>query len=196
MTRIDLVPPEWHAARTTRRTIRAWATRLGLVSLVGAGLYVGLVQLVAAGETDLRRLSGKYSSLQESLRHAEGLLVERERLQKHHEAIGVLSSDRPAVWFVASLGPALGPDCYLTSMDLQLCGTDVQRGKGDGKCLPTLRLKGRAPGHQQVGQTIRKLQATPRYQEVILVSIDEPKAAASEREVTFELICVLSAEGD
>jgi hypothetical protein len=190
VTRIDLVPPEWHAARSIRRKLRKWGGRLGLVILIGGVLYVGLVQLVAAGETDLRRLSSKYSSLQESLAHAEGLLIERERLQRHQEAIGVLSSDYPAVWFLASLGSVLTDDCYLNSIYFQHCSESNQDSE-ENDCISSVRLLGRAPGHQQVGQTIRRLQAIDQYDEVNLVSIDEPSTADKSREVKFELICTL-----
>ncbi|MFH1843025.1 MAG: hypothetical protein ABIF77_07430 [bacterium] len=196
MTKIDLVPAVWHTGRAARRKLRQWGTYLGLVCLVGAILYVGLLHLVTTGKTDLQRLSGKYSTLQGSLQHAESLLMERERLQCQNAAIGLIRSDHPAVWFLANLGDALSPDSYLTSLELMLCGYDDPEQGADGKCRPGLKLLGRAPGHQQVGLTIRQLQTAEQFGEVILVSIDEPARTGKNREVEFKLVCTLRSAAE
>lgn len=194
MTSIDLIPPEAHAIREAARRLRTWGTRLGMTFLLAALLYAGLLHLAAAGQKDLQRLSGQYASLQGHLRHAEDLLNERERLQKHREAIAILRRELSPLWFLESLGEALPARGYLTSLDLSLCSyRDEDSGQGDD-CRPGLRLRGRAPDPQQVGLIIHELTAAGGFGRVDLVSISEPVTKGKRREVEFELVCELAGE--
>jgi Tfp pilus assembly protein PilN len=195
VTSIDLVPPEAIRRRDTRRRLHRWGSRLGTGLAVAIVVHVALVQLASGQKRELERLTRSYSHLQQQLQRAEGLLQQRENLGRHREAITLIRGDRSADRYLELLGATLTPDSYLDSLILDRCPPFEREARDPRKqqaCEARLRIRGFAPGHEQVGHILRSLIARSEFRSVSLVSVTDPPRGDQSREVTFEILCVLA----
>jgi len=198
MTRIDLIPPETLAARAAGRRTRLWAKRLGLLGVLAAALFCTLSHVAAGEEERLRKLTGRYSLLQERVLRAESLIAERDRLARYHEVIDRIRADRTAVRYMVLMGETLTPDAYLTHIQMNLCPYNDSRlwdGLTEKDCLPHLRIEGRAKGHREVGMVIRQMALSGGFGSVSLVSVRESDRTGEKGEVEFEILCALGDGG-
>ncbi|MFH1277603.1 MAG: hypothetical protein ABIK65_04415 [Candidatus Eisenbacteria bacterium] len=196
MTSIDLIPQETHTRREARRRLRAWGRRLALGAAAGAALYVGLVRMAESGNAELVRMSGRYATLQDRLRQAESLIAERDRLSEHRQAIQAIRRGPTMGSHLEAIGGSLPEECFLTRLDLDLCaqaGSKGWTGLGSAPCIATLRVRGTAPDHPEVGRIIRGMFDTGRFEEVALVSVDETPGRERAEGVEFEIFCTLTA---
>jgi len=197
VTSIDLVPPDAIARRETRRRLRRWGVRLGVGVGAALAMHATLVGLARAQRSELDDLTHRYSTLLEHLRRADELLEQREDLERHREAISLIRRDRTAGHYLALLGASLTTDSYLESLSLERCPPferDAAAPKTAETCDARLRIRGRAPGHEEVGRILRAMIARSEFRGVNLVSVTDPPHTRGERpdEVTFEILCVLA----
>jgi hypothetical protein len=198
MTVINLISPERLEQRASRHCLRNWAVRLIAGFSILAVAYGGLSHLAAQPSEERERLSSRHAHLQDRLQQAQNLIRERDRLGRARAAIGSIQESRPAGWFLEVMGEALTKDAYLVQFTLDRSrpgesGSSRSDGEEGGA---TLHLRGRAPGHRQVGEILRRLATSGAFAEVDLVSATEPRRGSSASgEIEFELLCTLTEEG-
>jgi hypothetical protein len=194
MTGINLIPPQLLARREARRLLRSWGVRLATITLGLTLLYAALARVTADRLAEVDRVTGRYTSLHERLQSAGDLIQERNRLAERRAIIDLIRDDRTAGDFLAILGGALTPDAYLAYLSLERCdGADstAEAEPGATPCRSQLVLRGLAPDHQQVGETLRRLTDTRAFGDVALVSIRDPLDPARAGELEFEMQCEL-----
>jgi Tfp pilus assembly protein PilN len=197
MSMINLVPPSILAARAVRRCLQRWVLTLGLTVALLLPAYIALVRLAAARQAEVHRLTGQCTLLQQRLQGAEGLIQERDRLALRRAVVERMSARDPAAGLLEMLERALTPDSYLTVLTLERRDPPDPDASTDAPpsaaaAASTLRLRGRAPGNQQVGEMLRRLAAEPALREVTLVSATDPGSEIGPSEVEFELLCTLA----
>jgi hypothetical protein len=198
MTVINLIPPERLEQRESRRCLRTWALRLIAGFAILALAYGGLSHLAARPSEERERLANRHAHLQDRLQQAQNLIRERDRLSRARSAIGSIRESRPAGWFLEVMGEALTKEAYLVQFTLDRSRQDesAPSRSSDEERSATLRLRGRAPGHRQVGEILRRLATSGAFAEVDLVSATEPRRGSpSTGEIEFELLCTLTEEG-
>jgi hypothetical protein len=194
MTGINLIPPQLLAQREARRLLRRWGARLATITLGLTLLYAALARVTADRLAEVDRATGRYTSLHERLQSAGDLVQERNRLAERRALIDLIRDDRTAGDFLTTLGSALTPDAYLAYLSLERCAgaeSAAETEPGTEPCRSQLVLRGLAPGHQQVGETLRRLSETRVFSDVELVSIRDPLDPARAGEVEFEMSCTL-----
>jgi hypothetical protein len=197
MTGINLIPPQLLAQREARRLVRRWGARLAATALGLTLLYAALARITADRLGEVDRATGRYTSLQERLQSAGDLIQERDRLAERCAIIDLIRDERTAGEFLTTLGAALTPDAYLAYLSLERCaGADSSEAAAPGAqpCRSQLVLRGLAPGHRQIGETLRRLSETRVFRDVALVSIRDPLDPARAGEVEFEMLCNLDGE--
>jgi Tfp pilus assembly protein PilN len=197
MSMINLVPPPILAERAARRCRQRWILTLGLTAAVLLPAYIALVHVAATRQAEVRRLTGQCSLLQQRLQGAEGLIQERDRLALRRAVVERMSARDPAAGLLEMLERALTPESYLTVLTLERRDPpDPEESTGENPpaaaAVSTLRLRGHAPGNQQVGEILRRLAAEPTLHEVKLVSATDPGSEIGPSEVEFELLCTLA----
>jgi hypothetical protein len=194
MTGINLIPPQLLAQREARHLVRRWGVRLAATAIGLTLLYAALARVTADRLAEVDRATGRYTSLHDRLQSAGDLIQERNRLAERRAIIDLIRDDRTAGDFLTTLGSALTPDAYLSYLSLERCaGADSadEAVPGAQPCRSQLMLRGLAPGHQQVGETLRRLSETRMFSDVALVSIRDPLDPARAGEVEFEMLCDL-----
>jgi len=194
MTTINLIPHEVLLARALRRRMRRWGLRLALTLLVLLGAYGGLEQLVSGGSSEYRELSGECSAIREGLHSAEALVQERDRLLVRRATIAAIQGSAKTGALLTALGDALTPQSYLTFLAVERCAPSPASDAPATDCRGRLHLRGRAPGHREVGQVIRRLEQAKVFREVMLRAITDPIGAAGGG-IEFELFCSLEESG-
>lgn len=195
MSAINLVPPAILAARAARRCRQRWVLILGLTVALLLPAYLALARVAAARQAEVRRLTGQCTLLQQRLQGAEGLIQERDRLALRRTVVEQMSARDPAAGLLEMLERALPPDSYLTLLTLERRDPPDPEPETDARpaaAAATLRVRGRAPGNQQVGEILRRLATEPVLREVMLVSATDPGAELGPSEVEFELLCTLA----
>ena len=197
MSMINLVPPPILAARAARRCLRRWTLTLGFAVALLLPVYIALAHLAATRQAEVHRLTGQCSLLQQRLQGAEGLIQERDRLALRRAVVEQMSARDPAAGLLEMLDRALTPDSYLTVLTLERHDPPDVEASADqntpaATTASTLRLRGRAPGNQQVGEILRRLAAEPALREVMLVSATDPGSEVGPSQVEFELLCKLA----
>jgi hypothetical protein len=191
MTVINLVPSGVLLERESRRALRSWSVRLAACALVLGGAYVGILRVAGGPSAEVRRLSERMEQLQVRFRGAEGLIGERDRLDRRLQAIESISEAEPAGWFLELVGHSLTRESYLNYLELERCLVEDEksgRGRKD-ECVPTLTLRGYAPGHSEVGEVLRALKESGAFRDVTLASVSELPGEALQRDVRFHLAC-------
>jgi len=178
MTVINLVPHEVLVAPL-------------LVLLAG---YAGLDRLVSGRSSEYRQLTGECSEIREDLRSAEALIQERDRLLARRATIVAIQHSAKTSAVLAALGDALTPESYLTFLAVERCAPKPAGDEEAADCRGRLHLRGRAPGHREVGRVIRQLESTSAFGEVTLGTITDPVGTAGGG-VEFELFCSLGKPG-
>jgi len=125
------------------------------------------------------------------------LIQERDRLALRRAVVEQMSASDPAAGLLEMLDRALTPDSYLTILTLERHDPPEPEASTDqnppaATAASTLRLRGRAPGNQQVGEILRRLAAEPALREVMLVSATDPGSEVGPSQVEFELLCTLA----
>jgi Tfp pilus assembly protein PilN len=193
MKTLDLMPPETAIRREARRRVFNWARRLALGASLAGLLYACLGALASAQEAELTGLSREYSALNGRLQSAGGLLTERNRLTRNYEAISLLANERKTTDVLRTLGSALTPESYLSFLQIDRRAQD-DTGQAETPSDPgggTLRVRGFAPGHGQVGDFIKNLITSETFSEVRLVWTKDASADAAPSRVEFEVECSL-----
>jgi len=194
---IDLIPPDVQARRETGNRVRSWGRRLTLFAVVGAILLGGLFWLVEGRNSELAQLADKHGGLQERLQRAGSLLEERRRLARTHKAISLINTDRTAGWLLGILDSTMTPDTYLESVVVERCPppdpeTDIAEGD---PCVGSMKVRGIAPGHKQVGHLIQELITLEAFSDVALMSSRDSTQPGHGDRVEFEIFCMLQGEG-
>ncbi len=199
MTSINLVPGDLLARRDARCKLRSWVIRLLALIVVLAGAYGGLTHMAATQAAEVRQLAQRYARLQERIGSAETLIQERENLTRRRAATAQLRAGQTAAWFLDALGQALTPESYLSLVALERCPLVIDEEQqpgtpGNQQCMASLRIRGRAPGHRQVGEILRRLSDLAGLDAVTLVSASEFTNEGGPSEVEFEVLCTLQAQ--
>jgi hypothetical protein len=194
---IDLIPPDIQARRDSDNRVRAWGRRLALFAISGAIVLGGLFWFVKARNSELVSLAHKHGGLQESLQRAGSLLEERRRLARTHKAISLINTDRTAGWLLGILESTMTPDTYLESVVVERCppqDPEVEIPEGD-PCVGSMKVKGIAPGHKEVGHLIQELITLEAFSDVALISSRDSTQPGHGNQVEFEIFCMLQGEG-
>ncbi len=197
MIMINLIPPERFILREVRHRIRLWVCRLGVSVVFLGAVYIGFLHLVSSRDAEVQQLTAKCALLQERFLRAESLVGERDRLARRREAIWSIRDDHPAGWYLEILGKCLTPDGYLTFLELDRCTpqeSDQRQSRDAEPSAANLRIRGRASGHEQVGEILRNLAVSSAFSDVGLITVKEPRRSPGAREVQFELRCALAEE--
>ncbi len=181
MSTINLVPPERLARFEAVRCARLWARRLTSVIVLLAMIYGGLLYLSAGLEDEAERLRVTYLDLKETLNGAEDLIRERDRLDERRLAIRTVQEDRASAGLLELLAKALPLRSHLDFFSLSRADDAVG----------TVRIRGRALGHQEVGVILSRLNAAGVFVDVRLVAVTEDHDAQSGDAVSFEIQCGL-----
>lgn len=197
MTTINLVPAEITRSRTGRAAMRAWGLRLAFALIALAISHAGLARLAAGRGRDYRLLANQCSVLKGELRSAETLFAQRDALQARYDAIGAIRLRQPTGALLRLLARSLTPTSFLTYLSVERCpplpsATDER----EGRCTGDVRMRGRAAGHSDVGDIIRNLQESGRFESVVLIGIHEPPKPEDpempvRQGVEFEILCSL-----
>jgi hypothetical protein len=86
----------------------------------------------------------------------------------------------------------MSPETYLESLVMERCpSTDpASEGIEEDPCFGSLKLRGMAADHRQVGLLIQRLITAEVFSEVALVSTRN-----AGRQVEFEILCRMEGEG-
>jgi hypothetical protein len=195
MTSINLIPADRLYRRAVRQRVRRWGIRLAALLILLGSAYAGIARLAAGPTGEITAMTNRYSTLQQRLKYARYLIGERDRLASRQDAVRAIRDPLPAGMILEIVGRRITPESYLTYLSLQREPQAVA-AKPDARTTPTLNLKGRAPGHSQVAQIISQLSSAPGVLSVVLVSTqDAPRQEGRDREVEFELLCLLQEGG-
>jgi Tfp pilus assembly protein PilN len=193
MTVINLIPHETLLARDVRRRLRVWGVRLVVTAMLLAAAYAGFDRLALGRSSEVHQLDGECSAIRQDLGSAGALIQERDRLLARRGTIAAIQHRVRTGALLSALGDALTAQSYLTFLAVERCAAVAGDDDASG-CRGRVQLRGRAPGHREVGRLIQRLEDSGAFGSVTLRTITDPLAAA-KRGVEFELLCSLEEAG-
>lgn len=182
MNTINLIPQDMLEYRESRRRARRWLCRLGVQILVLAAIFAGFSLLARGRDAEATKLTRDYAMLLERFRGAQALLDERASLEQRRQVIRIIRDEAPVTRHLRTLGECLTNDSHLLMVEFQKESAPAG-GDAGGRFL----LRGRAPGHSEVGEVLRALSGTEAFEGVRLVSAQEQTGEGSSRWVLFEI---------
>ncbi len=182
MNVINLIPPDLLERKEAKRRARHWLRRLGMQLLVLAAIFAGFSMFARGRSAEATKLTRDYASLLERFRGAQALLDERAHLEQRRRVIRLLRDETPVTAHLRSLGECLTRDSHLLLVEFQKEPAPPGVDPG-GRFL----LRGRAPGHTDVGEILRSLAGAEAFEAVRLVSAQEQMGEGSSRWVQFEI---------
>ncbi|MFH1142917.1 MAG: PilN domain-containing protein [Candidatus Eisenbacteria bacterium] len=192
MTSINLIPHDVLEARRARTRLRYWTARIAFTLAAVAALYGTLARIAIGSHGEFARVNGRYEALKRDLRAAETLILQRDDLLSRHAAIQAIHGSEPTSELLRRLSAVLTPTSHLTYLSIERC--PPLPAAASGGCSGTLRLRGYAAGHRDVGEILRGLRDAGIFTEVHLIGITEPAGPEATGEATFEVVCALQSE--
>lgn len=194
MKRINLIPPQRLERRTVALRTATWARRaLGLLLLfVGAQVALGFQTHRRSAE--VRELTREFTMLRDSLRAAERMIEERDRLAMRRATIENIEHGTLASGALEAISETLPPSSYLSFFSM---ATERTREGGTDDDAPVrLVLRGVAESHADVGALIGGLRSSQRFDGVTLVDTREESSESGDRRVIFEMTCRIQEPSD
>jgi hypothetical protein len=194
---INLIPPDVVSRRRTRIRVLQWEKRLGLSVVLAGMLYLGLVDLARHRNAEVRAVMTRYEVLRQRLQDAEGTLAERDRLAERFDVISSVRGRLTPGAYLEIIGDALPPGAYLSLVEFgPPSGETSESGTSpEGAETDQLRIRGQASGQQDVGQVLRRLIGSGRFDEVNLVSVADIADPLVGQHVEFEILCRPTLKG-
>jgi Tfp pilus assembly protein PilN len=189
MTVINLIPHEILRGRDVRRRLRAWGMRLVVTAMLLAAAYAGFDRLALGRSSEVHQLDGECLAMRQDLGSAGALIQERDRLLARRQTIAAIQDRVRTGALLSALGAALTARSYLTFLAVERCAPLAGDDDAAG-CRGRVQLRGRAPGHREVGRLIQQLEDSGAFSSVTLRTISDPLAAAGGG-VEFDLFCSL-----
>ncbi len=195
MTQINLVPADLLQRREANRRLRRWMLRLMLGIAVMGAAYLAAQHAAARQGTQAEKKTSQFAGLQERFRRAEHLIGERDRLALRLDTIQTVVGGRRAGWLLEILEENLAGDTYLSFLMFNRCTDprELPHPPADADdCVPTIKMRGFAPGHKEVGNLIGRLASSGEFAQVSLLSVRN--AGEPRTDVVFELLCQLETD--
>jgi Tfp pilus assembly protein PilN len=189
---LNLVPPERLARQEFRRHVFKWSRLIGGAAVALGLSYALIAREVSARLHEMRALTDRYASLEERLRKADNLILERDELARHREAVANIRRVTPAVDLLDTIGAALTPEAYLTVVAVNRAPAEVP--DAEPARASTVTVRGVAGDHGAVGAILRALRGTTRFESVDLVLTTAAPGDGDQGPVEFELAAVLRRE--